>query len=160
MFIAFKDYPVVIEPTTDILELQQGSEAYERWKQVPRIPTGRVLNKVNGVPAGVIHFFGLHPELEANEWLLGYNVGGLFSIILANRQGQWEIETVPTEAVGGAISSPSIRMVFQDERARQSFLHYVQQVADGNTHNPDVALMLDRLVEPIRSVNVWRLQSE
>lgn len=157
MSIVLSDYPVVIEPTTEACEVRLGGGdgTFKTWKQIPRVPTKQVIQTISGIPLNVVHFFGVTKDLSDNDWLIGYDTGGLLSVFIMNRHDSWELEMMPQEATGNAITHPSLRMTFKDERARAAFVHYLEQVATGNVHNPDVALMLERTTEPIKLITVW-----
>lgn len=155
------DYPLCIEPTAEILEVTGGKDADDlRWAQLHRVSTADVLSRMSGIPAGLSNFFGLTPELDLNQFLLAYTSGGRLGCVF-RRTGDvdWEPLLVPPEAVGEATRHPSARLVFKDERDRALFLLHMQQIQSGKVKNPTLAVLLSKLVEPIRTLDVWSNQS-
>lgn len=149
------DYPLCIEPTAEILEIAQGS-SNKTWAPLYRVPTPTVLTRLCGVPSGLSHFFGKSKELSENPFLLGYTSGGRLSHVLRQeREQQWDAHCIPIEATGAPVVKPSVRLVFQTERARFAFVNYLQQIIDKRSRNPSLESVLAQLAEPPRIVEVW-----
>ncbi len=158
--ITLGDYPLVIEPTVSVLEFKIGGEGVpERQAHLHRIPTHVVLSAVE-LPNSLVHFFGLSEELAENEVILCYSTAGRLTHVLKRGDDEWHLSTVPAEITGDAVLLPSVRLVFKDERARQVFLHHMQQIVDGKSHHPQMSLLLEQLAEPIRIVDVWSQTDE
>lgn len=156
--IALANYPLVIEPTTVVLEVKVGASAdpaEDRWSSLHRVPIDAVRSLVSGIPDGIVHFFGKSVDPGENAAMLCYSVGGRLSHFMHRYNGQWALTTVPDELVGKPTQHPSLRFVFEDERARSSFLYYVRSVIDGKIHNPSLAIIFDKLAEPVRALDVW-----
>jgi len=152
--ITLGDYPLVIEPTTESLEAKAGAPDDDRWKQLPRVPTHTVLAALT-LPGGIVHFFGVSATLEENDVLLCYSTAGRLSHVMRRKDSEWVLSSVPAEVTGDPILKPSVRLVFEDERARASFIQHFKSIREGKTHNPTLSLLMDRLAEPVRIVDVW-----
>lgn len=154
--ISISDYPLIIEPTAEVLEVTGGPNPESLgWTQLYRVPTHIVLTHLVGLPSQLIHFFGLSRALETNQVLFAYTSGGRLQNILRRGPNGWEVLDLPAEVTGTPITRPSVRLVFNDERTRAVFIHHLQQIIDGKAHNPTLALLMEKLAEPIRTIDVW-----
>lgn len=154
--ISISDYPLIIEPTAEVLEVTGGPNPESLgWTQLYRVPTHIVLTHLQGLPGRLIHFFGLSHDLDKNQLLLAYTSGGRLENILRRNAEGWEVLDLPAEVTGSPIIQPSVRLVFKDERTRAVFIHHLQQIIDGKAHNPTLALLMEKLAEPIRTIDVW-----
>ena len=155
--ISISDYPLIIEPTAEVLEVTGGPNPESLgWTQLYRVPTHIVLTGLAGLPAQLIHFFGTSRDLLQNSFLLGYTSGGrLQNILRKTGETEWEVLDLPAEVTGTPITQPSLRIVFKDVRSRAVFLHHLDQIIQGKAHNPTLALVLEKLAEPIRTIDVW-----
>ncbi len=159
--ISISDYPLIIEPTTEVLEVTGGASPDSLgWTQLYRVPTHIVLTHLAGLPSRLIHFFGVSRELVNNQVLLAYTSGGRLEHILRRNDNTWDVLDLPAEVTGTPVIRPSVRLVFKDERARAVFIHHLQQIIDKKAHNPTLALLMDCLAEPIRSIDVWSRADE
>lgn len=148
------DYPLVIEPTCQVLEALGGSAASDDLLRLERLDTEQI-HRAFVLPNSLVHFFGDHGTLEQAKHILCYTSAGRLSHFLARPGAEWELTALPAEITGTSILRPSARLVFKDARARAVFLHYLTQVHEGKIHNPSVSLMLENLAEPVRQIEVW-----
>ncbi len=151
------DYPLVIEPTAEILEVTGGVDALN-WTQLHRIPTHVVWVRLFGITSGLTHFFGPSADMDANPIILGYTTGGRLHKILRRDGQEWDAVDIPLEALGNPVIKPSLRLVFETERARASFLFYVSSIRNGKVTNASMAVIVDQLAEPPVVIDVWRQQ--
>lgn len=151
------DYPLVIEPTVEILEITASDTPGSlKWTRLYRIATPVVLQELPGLTNNLVHFFGPSADLSTAEFLLGYACGGLLRTMLwRDEQRNWLSMDIPAEALGDAVTHPSVRCVFKTQRARESFLYYLEQIRVGRIVNPALAVVLDQLVGQPISVDVW-----
>ena len=144
------NYPLVIEPTAESLEAI-GADGPIRLR---RIQTHIVLTLIPGLTVGMVHFFGESSKLGDNQAVLCYNAGGRLQTVLVQEEQAWEKTTLPHEATGDAILQPSVRLVFKDERTRAVFVHHLEQIRSKKTHNPTLAILMEKLIE-LRQIDVW-----
>ena len=146
------NYPVVIDPTVAVLEATTGTGKQERWRPLHR-QAPAVLPWL-ALPPSVVHLFGTSPDFKECGFFLAYDTcGGLSHVGWLTSEG-WQSETVPEEITGKLCCLPSLRLVFKDERSREVFLYYLDQVERGAIANPCVAQALGSLAGPIRAVDV------
>lgn len=159
--IVLANYPLVIDPATTVLEAKVGESADpagDRWAPLYRVSAEAVRSLVSvraGIPAGIVHFFGKNAEVLENDAMLCYDAGGRISHVMYRSASGWSVTTVPDDVTGKLVKLPSVRLVFEDERARVSFLYYIERVLNGKIQNPSLAVIFDRLAEPVRVLNVW-----
>ncbi len=149
------NYPPVIEPTAEILEIIGGTDNLQR-SHLYRIATQVVLDRLSGITNGLVHFFGLSPDLDSNQFILAYTSGGLLSQLLWREKQNWDVALIPIEAIGQPVVHPSLRLVFKTERARAAMLHYISQVIDQKVHNPSLAIVFEQFAEPPLVIDVWK----
>ena len=155
--VAVGNYPLYIEPTSQLLEVKAGPDAANKRPTVlERIPTEEVYRRLD-IPKTTMHFFGLHAELDENLILLCYRANGKLTHTLTRRSvdAEWSLTTCPTEITGDPVTHPSVRLVFKTERHRTLFMQNLQHVIEGKVHNPTLALLMDQLAEPLRVIDVW-----
>ena len=155
------DYPVVIEPLDEALEVTKSPGSGEKnWTRLERVPTHVVFTYIAGIPHGTVHFFGESSSLDRCRFLLCYNAGGLLTHVLSFKDKQWNLLEVPEELTGQAVEKPSVRLVFEDTRGINSFMRHIKQVRDGEVHNPTLSVIIENLAAPIRTVGVWINQED
>lgn len=156
--IVLANYPSVIDPAITVLETKAGesddSEG-DRWVTLCRVSAEAVHDLVAGIPIGVVHFFGISAEASHNDVLLCYDTGGRISHVMYRSDDKWAMTTVPDDVAGKFVSLPAVRLVFSDERARSAFLYYIERVLNGKIQNPSLAIVFDKLAEPVRVLDVW-----
>lgn len=152
------DYPLFIEPTEEVLEATGKAGSDERaLVRLQRVPTHVVLTRLSGLPAGLVHFFGLSERFEQNKFLVAYSsCGYLRSVLSRVSENDWHISDIPIEHTGEGVRLPSVRLVFKTERARAVFIHHVEQIVKQKVVNPTLLQVLTQLAEPVRTLNVWR----
>lgn len=150
MMLSLSNYPRVIEPTVEVIELDCGP-GDARPRQFERLDTVTIHQMV-ALPQPVVHLFG--DSQSDPSIILGYLSNGQLSHFLILNDGRWRVTEAPAELVGQPTLLPSLRFVFKNERGRFSFINYLEQVAAGKIDNPSIRLMLDQLAEPIRSIDV------
>lgn len=156
--IVLANYPLVIDPAAMVLEAKVGvsaDPAGDRWVPLHRVSAEAVRGLVDGVPAGVVHFFGKNTEACKNNVLLCYDVGGRISHVMYRSADEWVMTTLPDEVTGKFVKLPSVRLVFSDERSRSALLYYIERVLNGKIQNSSLAVIFDRLAEPVRVLDVW-----
>jgi len=157
MQIKISDYPLFIEPTTEVLELATGDvEQAKAWTPLCRIPAQLVFQTIVNVPAGGTNFFGTSKELTDVGFVLCYNSGGKFVGVLHRSQTGWDFTEIPSEVLGESVHLPSVRLVFTTDRARAGFMTYLNNVQRGKVVNPSLAVVLDKLDGPPVLLDVWR----
>lgn len=157
MQYTISDYPIVIEPTTESIEAVVGTETTKaKWVQLSRIDGQLAAEALSGLDQGISHFFGQSALIDDSAFVLGYSSGGRLLKVLQRQGFFWDVIDIPDEVTGGPVCKPSVRLVFQTERARAVFIHYLTQVTAGKIANPAIALVLDQLAEPPLQIDVWR----
>jgi len=137
-------YPTNISPTAENVTLHGETTAVMRvWK----------LSGAAGVPGIDI------PELATTIYtnnglrvhttlLIACDDGG--DVLAVYRRDDtdkpWQLVT--------ATKKPALQIVFQDERGRAAMLHYLNAVKNGVAVNPSLAVVLDRLAQPITAIDV------
>ncbi len=154
--IVVADYPKAIEPTVASIEIRAGTaeridqrdgEDSLRWIPFHRLSLADVGAAIGPLPQEIVHLFCNAPQFDDGaNLLLTYDLHGLlYSFMWRESAGQWTDLPVPPELRGEADLRPSVRLVFKDERAKQSFLIYHQQVLAEKVHNPTLHLLFNRL---------------
>lgn len=151
---ALGHFPIVIEPTVEVLELKQTDDAAidlqasGNWAHFVRVDLAAVLQEVS-VPVGSVHFFGPSAVLAECQFLLGYSPSGLLRCYVRRLEsGELDAIEAPPETTGGADQRPSVRLVFKDKRGRDGLLYYLARVDAGSISNPALAMLLTRLDQP------------
>lgn len=156
--IVLANYPLVIDPAAMVLEAKVGvsaDPAGDRWVPLCRVSAEAVRGLVDGIPDGVAHFFGISTEACNNDVMLCYTVGGCISHVMYRSADEWAMTMVPDDVTGRFVSRPSVRLVFSDERSRSALLYYIERVLNGKIRNSSLAVIFDRLAEPVRVLDVW-----
>jgi hypothetical protein len=156
MQISIKDFPIVIEPLAEVLELRSGTSPQSLgWTQLYRVPTENVLRGTTGLPSNLVHFFGPTPHIERNSHMLAYSNSGILEMVLQFKDDEWVAFDVPEEMTGERERFPSVRLIFEDTRARDIFLQHLERVQSGVVRNPTLALVLSRMKEQPRVIEVY-----
>lgn len=157
MQIQLSNYPVVIEPTVRTLEVSTGPATDPtQWTHLYRIEGQGATAELINASKNAIHFFGTSANIADVQFALCYSTGGRLTGVLMRTSAGWEQADIPPEALGDAVSMPSIRLVFKTERARAGMLHYLNGVLSGKVTNPSLAVVLDQLATPPIVIDVWQ----
>lgn len=158
MQFTIRDYPHVIEPTVDVLEVVVSTDSQAAtWTQLHRVSSQTALQSMAWLADNAPQLFG--PTVPAGTvypFLLAYTSGGRLEKILQYRDGFWDVLPLPEEVTGEKVTMPSVRLVFKTERARAAFLRHIEQIIDQKVNNPALAVVLDQLHEKPFLVDVWR----
>lgn len=130
--LSFNRFPILIEPSIAVIELQRMNDqgtprdvaAGEpgTWVTFYRQPTGLVLSTFI-VPDTVRHVFGDRTEFYSCDVLLCYNAGGVLThVVHGSTEGRPTVTEVPEELLGQVVERPSVRLVFKDRSERDNFL--------------------------------------
>lgn len=154
------EFPIVIEPTVQVLEAKAGCDDVSpshpselSWTRLVRVPLATVSQALT-LPSGVVHVFGVDESLEACVLLLCYENSGVLRHVAVKQQGEWQLQPASPEMIGEPDMRPSVRLVFQDERTQRAFMFYLEQVQGGRVHNPTLAVVLDKLACPPIAIGV------
>jgi hypothetical protein len=149
------DYPRVIEPTVSVLEMAIANKDGSRQMHLERLDPVAVHAAVIALPLTAVHFFGPTPVAAACQYMLAYNEAGLLVAMIIRDAPGWVIDNVfDCDFNGAPPTLPSLRMIFKDQRARDVFMYYLQQVRNGRIVNPSLFAALDGLADEIRVINV------
>lgn len=94
-------------------------------------------------PVLLTHAFGDTADITELKQVAGYDCEGKLIVILEKTANGWQV--VPIVKTVKQTAYPAMCLIFQDVRAQNSFLTYLQQVQNETIHNPSVALMLSTL---------------
>lgn len=135
--ISLQDFPKVIEPLANAIELQMASVPGQTlpglisnsWRQFRRHepPCGF------SPPHGCVHLFGPDCAWDKLPVMLGYDAAGRLRYnFTRGEDGDWEVDHMPEEITGVAIGLPSIRLIFKNDEDRQMFLRVLSRLEASN----------------------------
>lgn len=139
MSIILKNYPSVIDPHTNCLELRveeeelEGSVHWETWSRPLYEPEQLPFELT---PAGC-HLFGLAEQLQDCPYALCYASNGRLASIWWRTRTGWERADAPEESSGAPPLHPSVRLVFSDNDDSLQFmdiLRRMQRAAQSLSH--------------------------
>lgn len=150
---SIRDYPLVIEPTVQVLEGRAACQEGEpsdltkagSWKALSRLPT-EVVHRAMRLPSGLSHFFADGKGFMDSTIIIAYDSGGCLTHMLVHVDpGHWDVHEMPDELLGRPTRKPSLRLVFKDEQTRDMFDQWLR-------NTPPLGL---ELAEPPRRIEVW-----
>ena len=149
-----RDYPLVIEPTVQVLEGRAGRyhgappdmDSSGTWTTLYRVPLAPAVRQL-ALPSNIGHLFGDKPAFDDCQVILGYDSGGGLSHLCLRHARGWDCQELAEELTGKAVAHPSLRLVFRNAVARRRFLERVLRGKEA----------VYGLVEPPRIVEVWTL---
>ena len=160
--LSIRDYPITIDPVSNVIELRAqrvsdiGTAMDDgNWMQFHRILRESAMAASPDMPEGTSHIVGDDTAVSRCTVLLCYaHTGALTHAATRSETSTWKFTEIPEELTGKVSSKPSLRLVFQDDLALQSFVRYLDQVQRGKVANPTIAMLLERLHGPYRICDV------
>jgi hypothetical protein len=155
----FKDVPIVIDPATEVIEIQLApygrAQDGEEWTLDTRFAQySKLMIPFEHLPyvqsLEMINLYGDHPDYARADKVFGYGADGVLRAILyrdKTTHRNWIVERMPEEFTGQHNLTPSVRFLFEDlEDARKvadfagrlqtailSGMHYDDMQADAQT---------------------------
>lgn len=152
--VTLTDYPRVIEPTVSVIEAACEGGAGKTMR-LHRLPPVAVNREIAFSMEGATHFFGDSDELSKSRYILVYDACGLLIGSLYRTGESWAMADWFHCDVNGAPNTlPSLRLVFKDERARDTMLYYLDGVVSGKFSNTTLRMAMDGLAEKVRIIDV------
>jgi hypothetical protein len=123
------NYPIAIDPASQIISVRFVLGAKATWQHLQRIPPSRV-NRTLPTSNQRCHFFGDGDAFETSELVIAYDAVGSVSDLWYLRRGHWHQVLIPEESTGQVSLHPSVRFVFADTSDRDCFMSNFQQMIE------------------------------